>query len=74
MKVYDDHLVTLQMSTSKPDLHIRLQILDNDEEIARAEGKGGAVIPAFIFRRNFQPDSPQVDDARKSSRSSSRSC
>ncbi|XP_072360829.1 androglobin isoform X2 [Scyliorhinus torazame] len=43
------HLATLHIQTSKPDVYIKLQILDNDKEVAKATGKGHAVIPSFLF-------------------------
>ncbi|XP_038661066.1 androglobin isoform X2 [Scyliorhinus canicula] len=43
------HLATLHIQTSKPDVCIKLQILDNNKEVAKATGKGHAVIPSFLF-------------------------
>lgn len=50
--VTDDHLTTLQLTASKPDVYIKLSIFDNGEEITSVIGKGTAVIPAFIFMKD----------------------
>ncbi|CAF0778069.1 unnamed protein product [Brachionus calyciflorus] len=50
--VSDDHLTTLQLTTSKPDVYIKFTIYDNGEEILSVTGKGTAVIPAFIFMKD----------------------
>lgn len=42
-------LGTLQFQTSKPDVLIRLSILDQEKEVAGVTGKGHVVIPAFHF-------------------------
>jgi len=68
VKVNDEHLVTIQLSTSKPDVRFKLSVLDNDEEVASSEGKGHAVLPVFIFLPNPSPE----DDT--TSRSPSHSC
>ncbi|XP_078086616.1 androglobin [Mustelus asterias] len=49
INLHATHLATLHLQTSKPDVYIKLQILDNDEEVAKATGKGHAVIPSFLF-------------------------
>ncbi|XP_035685724.1 androglobin-like [Branchiostoma floridae] len=56
VKVTADHLVTLQLSTSKPDVYIQLQVLDHEEEVVSTQGKGHAVIPAFVFQKDWQPE------------------
>ncbi|XP_067900614.1 androglobin [Heterodontus francisci] len=43
------HISTLHIQTSKPDVYIELQILDQEKEVAKATGKGHAVIPSFLF-------------------------
>ncbi|XP_067845424.1 androglobin isoform X1 [Heptranchias perlo] len=43
------HLTTLHVQTSKTDVYIKLQILDKEKEVAKATGKGHAVIPSFLF-------------------------
>ena len=65
----DDHLVSLQMMTSKPDVYIKLQILDHEEEIISAVGKGHVVLPAFVF----QKDNAALSE-EENKRSSSRQC
>jgi len=67
VKVQDDHLVTLQMSTSKRDVYIKLQVLDHEQEQLSATGKGHVILPAFIFQKDAVAD-------EDSKRSSSRTC
>lgn len=50
--VSDDHLVSLQLTTSKTDAYLKFVIYDNGEEILSVHGKGTAVIPAFIFLKD----------------------
>uniref|UniRef100_W5NGY4 Androglobin n=1 Tax=Lepisosteus oculatus TaxID=7918 RepID=W5NGY4_LEPOC len=57
VKVTMDHFATLQLQTSKPDVYVKLQILDNEEEVASSIGKGHVVIPAFTFFCNKRPSS-----------------
>ncbi|NXF93127.1 ADGB protein, partial [Eubucco bourcierii] len=52
VKVTASHVATLQVQTSKSDVFIKLQVLDNEEEIVNVIGKGHAVIPAFNFLSN----------------------
>ncbi|NXE49186.1 ADGB protein, partial [Casuarius casuarius] len=52
VKVTASHIATVQVQTSKSDVFIKLQVLDNEEEIVSATGKGHAVIPAFNFLSN----------------------
>lgn len=56
--VVDDHLTTLQFTTSKPDVYIKLAIYDNGEEMLNVVGRGNISVPAFIFMkdRNLEPD------------------
>ena len=69
MKVYEDnHLVSLQLNTSKPDVYVKLQILDHEEEIVSAVGKGHVVLSSFIFLKDFNAS----EDVEK--RPSSRGC
>lgn len=68
VKVLDEnHLVSLQINTSKPDVYIKLQILDHEEELVSAIGKGHVVLPSFIFLRDNNGDESER-------RPSSRSC
>ncbi|KAM4866335.1 androglobin [Thomomys bottae] len=43
------HPVTIQVRTSKPDVFIKLQLLESEEVMVSATGKGQAIIPAFSF-------------------------
>ncbi|NXW18540.1 ADGB protein, partial [Circaetus pectoralis] len=52
VKVSAPHIATVQVQTSKSDVFIKLQVLDNEEEIVSVTGKGHAVIPAFNFLSN----------------------
>ncbi|NXW29361.1 ADGB protein, partial [Phaetusa simplex] len=52
VEVTASHIATVQAQTSKSDVFIKLQVLDNDEEIVSVTGKGHAVIPAFNFLSN----------------------
>ncbi|XP_052526834.1 androglobin isoform X1 [Tympanuchus pallidicinctus] len=52
VKVTTSHIATVQVQTSKSDVFIKLQVLDNEEEIVNVTGKGHAVIPAFNFLSN----------------------
>ncbi|NXY69194.1 ADGB protein, partial [Glareola pratincola] len=52
VKVTASHIATVQAQTSKSDVFIKLQVLDNEEEIVSVTGKGHAVIPAFNFLSN----------------------
>jgi hypothetical protein len=64
VKVTEDHLATVQINTSKQDVYIKLVILDNETEVATTQGKGHAVIPSFIFLKDFDPN----EEKRPSSR------
>ena len=46
------HLASIQFSTSKPDVLMRLTILNNNDEVTSVEGKGSVVLPAFLFLRD----------------------
>ncbi|KGL88395.1 Androglobin, partial [Charadrius vociferus] len=52
VKVTASHIATVQAQTSKSDVFIKLQVLDNEEEIVSVTGKGHAVIPVFNFLSN----------------------
>ena len=56
MKVTDEHLSTVQLCTSKPDVRFKLSVLDNDNEVASVEAKGHAVLPVVIFLPNSTPE------------------
>ncbi|XP_051780264.1 androglobin-like [Erpetoichthys calabaricus] len=51
------HFTTVQIQTSQSDVYIKLQILDNEEEVASTIRKGSAVIPVFTFWPNETPSS-----------------
>ncbi|XP_071997026.1 androglobin isoform X3 [Engystomops pustulosus] len=55
IKAAMDHIATVQVQTSKSDVFIKIQILDNDEEVVSASGKGQALIPGFCFMPNERP-------------------
>ena len=55
------------MNTSKTDVYIKLTVLNNEEEVASTIGKGHAVIPAFQFLKDINPE-------EELKRSSSRTC
>ena len=71
LKPTEDHISSIQFSTSKPDVYISLQILDNEEEVACVLGKGHAVIPAFTFLRDRDPGE---DERRSGSRTCELNC
>ncbi|XP_037606049.1 androglobin isoform X2 [Sebastes umbrosus] len=52
-----DIMGTIQFQTSKPDVLIRLSILDQEEEVAGNTGKGHVIIPVFCFLANKAPSS-----------------
>ena len=52
VKVALPHPVTIHVRTSKPDVFIKLQILENEEVIVSSTGKGQAIIPAINFLGN----------------------
>ncbi|XP_060044693.1 androglobin isoform X5 [Erinaceus europaeus] len=52
VKVALPHPVTIHVRTCKPDVFIKLQILENEEAIVSTTGKGQAIIPAFNFLGN----------------------
>lgn len=49
VQVTADVLGTIQFQTSKPDVLIRLSVLDQEKEVAGNTGKGHVVIPVFCF-------------------------
>ena len=65
VKVVEDHLVSLQLQTSKTDVYVKLSVLDNEEELISSVGKGHVVLPAFIF---------QKDAGAEPGRAGSRAC
>ncbi|KAI0209587.1 Androglobin [Lamellibrachia satsuma] len=61
VKVTEDHLVSLQMATSKSDVVVRLEILDHEEVKTTATGKAHVVLPAFVFQKDPSPNTPAVN-------------
>ncbi|XP_005390684.1 PREDICTED: androglobin isoform X2 [Chinchilla lanigera] len=53
--------VTIQVRTSKPDVFIKLQVLENEETMVSTTGKGQAIIPVFTFLGNEKPASSQAN-------------
>lgn len=52
VKLTEEQLTSIQISTSKADVYVQLMVLDHEEEMASAKGKGHAVIPAFTFLKD----------------------
>ncbi|XP_019110501.2 androglobin isoform X3 [Larimichthys crocea] len=52
VQVTAEVLGTIQFQTSKPDVLIRLSVLDQEKEVASSMGKGHVVIPVFFFLPN----------------------
>ena len=59
VKVALQHPVTIQVRTSKPDVFVKLQVLENEEIAVSSIGKGQALIPAFYFLGNEKALSSQ---------------
>jgi hypothetical protein len=68
--VTQDHLATIQMSTSKADVQVKLSVIDDNEEMISSEGRGHVVLPSYIFRR----DPATANEEPQQVQSSSRSC
>nr|XP_006811496.1 PREDICTED: androglobin-like [Saccoglossus kowalevskii] len=71
VKVTEDQIAAVQLSTSKSDVYILLQVLDNEVEVAKTTGKGHVVIPSFTFLRDRDSGEDQPP-RRSSSRASQR--
>uniref|UniRef100_A0A672TF81 Androglobin n=1 Tax=Strigops habroptila TaxID=2489341 RepID=A0A672TF81_STRHB len=67
VKAAASHIATVQVQTSKSDVFIKLQVLDNEQEILSVTGKGHAVIPAFNFLSNEMLLSSQSSKTNQSS-------
>ncbi|XP_025099309.1 androglobin-like isoform X4 [Pomacea canaliculata] len=78
VKVTEEQLVSLQMTTSKHDVYVRLCILDNEEEVISAVGKGHVVIAACILHKDMRPLGEEaqlqavIEPKRSTSRTSTR--
>ncbi|XP_034018393.1 androglobin [Thalassophryne amazonica] len=55
VQMTEDCLVTLQFQTSKPDVLIRLSVLDQEKEVKSHTGKGHVVIPVCYLLANQAP-------------------
>ncbi|KAG8508913.1 Androglobin, partial [Galemys pyrenaicus] len=66
------HPVTIHVRTSKPDVFIKLQILENEETIVSTTGKGQAIIPAINFLGSEKALSSQSSKQVLSTHSSSK--
>ncbi|XP_023564535.1 androglobin-like, partial [Octodon degus] len=59
VKVASAHPVTIQVRTSKPDVFIKLQVLESEEAMVNSLGRGQAIIPVFTFLGNEKTVSSQ---------------
>ncbi|XP_062913344.1 androglobin [Mobula hypostoma] len=59
------HLTTVHVQTSKPDVYIKLQILDQEKEVAKATGKGQAIIPSFTFYQSVRHSTVQKSSVKQ---------
>ena len=71
--VTEDHLASIQLTASKPDVYIKFTIYDNGEEILTTTGKGIAVIPSFIFIKDRSENSAD-NTLSNTSRPGSKTC
>ena len=71
--VAEDHLASIQLTVSKPDVYIKFTIYDNGEEVFTTSGKGIAVIPAFIFIKDRSENSAD-NTLSNASRPGSKTC
>jgi hypothetical protein len=69
--VSEDHLSTIQVTTSKPDVYIKLSVYDEGEEVVSVTGKGVAQIPAVIFHKD-RLEGAEALTGRRDSRPSSK--
>ncbi|XP_013419771.1 androglobin-like [Lingula anatina] len=72
VKVTEEHVASLQMSTSKPDVYIKLMVLDHEEEVLSTVGKGHAVLPSFIFLKDPGSDQSVSEEKEDMKRANSR--
>jgi hypothetical protein len=66
--VSEDHLTTLQLTTSKSDVYIKFTVYDNGQEVHSVSGKGMAVIPAFIFLKDRNAEPAEASHSRPGSK------
>ncbi|KAM6915026.1 androglobin [Xenentodon cancila] len=69
VQVTTDILGTIQFETSKPDVLIRLSILNHGKEVAGNTGMGHVVIPAFYF---LAAEDPSFADEKNQAGSSNQ--
>ena len=72
VNVSEDHLTTLQLTTSKPDVYIKFTIYDNGDELLSVTGKGTVLIPVFLFLKD-RGDGNSTEQPT-SSRPASKTC
>ncbi|XP_069788343.1 androglobin isoform X3 [Narcine bancroftii] len=59
------HLTTIHVQTSKSDVYIKLQILDQEKEVAKTAGKGHVVIPSFMFHHSLRYSTSQKSSVKQ---------
>jgi hypothetical protein len=72
VRVTEELLTTIKVDLSKSDVRFKLSVIDNDQEVAACEGRGLAILPAFIFLCDPTVDEEAVVPQRSISRSSTR--
>uniref|UniRef100_A0A3B3SV17 Androglobin domain-containing protein n=1 Tax=Paramormyrops kingsleyae TaxID=1676925 RepID=A0A3B3SV17_9TELE len=55
VKVTRDHVGTVQVQVTEPDIYVKLTVLDCEEEVASATGRALAIVPVFRFLPNEPP-------------------
>ncbi|XP_048842434.1 androglobin isoform X2 [Brienomyrus brachyistius] len=58
VKVTRDHVGTVQVQMTEPDIYVKLTVLDGEEEVASATGRAQAIVPTFRFSPNDPPKPP----------------
>ncbi|XP_072558991.1 androglobin isoform X2 [Paramormyrops kingsleyae] len=58
VKVTRDHVGTVQVQMTEPDIYVKLTVLDCEEEVASATGRAQAIVPVFRFLPNDPPKPP----------------
>uniref|UniRef100_A0A1I8IZ84 HMG box domain-containing protein n=1 Tax=Macrostomum lignano TaxID=282301 RepID=A0A1I8IZ84_9PLAT len=56
VRVAEDHLATLHLRLSRPDIAVVLEILDDEEVMLSTEGKGQVFLPVFLFLKDKLPE------------------
>ena len=65
-------MLSLQLTTSKPDVYLKFTIYDNGENVFSVYGKGTAIIPAFTFLKD--KNDPGNEQNPTTSRPGSKTC